>query len=98
MANISPTPLLPSAVYDRSLRNRGDIPLRFSEDAIQAWGPMHNGKQGRPQRWSIAWLSLFAFGTVIRVLPHWNLRFAVAANDDSGPSLHMPMVRPLMLT
>ena len=38
--------------YDRSLRNRGDITLWFSEDAIQAWAPMHNGKQGRPQKFS----------------------------------------------
>ena len=34
--------------YDRSLRNRGDITLWFSEEAIQAWAPKHNGKQGRP--------------------------------------------------
>jgi hypothetical protein len=38
--------------YDRSLRNRGDITLWFSEDAIQAWAPMHNGKQGRPKKLS----------------------------------------------
>ena len=38
--------------YDRSLRNRGDITLWFSEDAIQAWAPKHNGKQGRPQKFS----------------------------------------------
>ena len=38
--------------YDRSLRNRGDITLWFSEDAIQAWTPKHNGKQGRPQKFS----------------------------------------------
>ena len=38
--------------YDRSLRNRGDITLWFSEDAIQAWAPEHNGKQGRPQKFS----------------------------------------------
>jgi hypothetical protein len=42
------------------------------------------------------WFALLAFKTIIRVLPHWNLRFAVPANDDSGPYLHMPMVGPLM--
>ncbi len=37
--------------YDRSLRNRGDITIWFSEDAIQAWSPMHNGKlSGRYSR------------------------------------------------
>ena len=38
--------------YDRSLRNRGDITVWFSDEAIQAWAPKHNGKQGRPQKFS----------------------------------------------
>ena len=52
----------------------------------------------RTRRAPRLWLSLFTFRTVIRVLPHWNLRFAVPANDDGGPSLHMPMVGALMRT
>ena len=54
--------------YDRSLRNRGDITLWFSEEAIQAWAPKHNGKQGRPQKFSDL--------TIETVLTPWCARIA----------------------
>ena len=38
--------------YDRALRNRGDITIWLSEEAIQAWAPKQNGKQGRPKKFS----------------------------------------------
>ena len=38
--------------YDKALRNRGDITIWFSEDAIRAWAPKRNGEQGRPQKYS----------------------------------------------
>ena len=42
-------------------------------------------------------LSFLTLRTVLRVLPHWNLGFTVAADDDIGPSLYMPMVRSLVI-
>ena len=38
------------AEYDRSLRNRGDITIWFSDEAIREWAPKHKGKRGRPQK------------------------------------------------
>ena len=32
--------------YEKSLRNRGDITVWFSQDAIDAWTPQKNGKRG----------------------------------------------------
>jgi len=32
--------------YEKSLRNRGDITVWFSRDAIDAWTPPKNGKRG----------------------------------------------------
>jgi len=32
--------------YEKSLRNRGDITIWFSQDAIEAWTPQQNGKRG----------------------------------------------------
>ncbi len=32
--------------YERSLRNRGDITIWLSRDAIDAWTPPKNGKRG----------------------------------------------------
>ena len=32
--------------YEESLRNRGDITVWFSQDAIEAWTPKNNGKRG----------------------------------------------------
>ncbi|MHC4508727.1 MAG: IS5 family transposase [Planctomycetota bacterium] len=32
--------------YEKSLRNRGDITVWFGQDAIEAWTPRKNGKQG----------------------------------------------------
>ena len=40
------------AEYDRSLRNRGDITIWFSDEAIREWAPKHKGKRGRPQKYS----------------------------------------------
>ena len=37
--------------YDKALRNRGDITIWFSEEAIQEWAPKQNGKQGRPKKY-----------------------------------------------
>jgi hypothetical protein len=38
--------------YERSLRNRGDITLWLSGDAIDAWTPKKNGKRGGQQIYS----------------------------------------------
>ena len=38
--------------YDKSLRTRGDITFWFSEEAIEAWAPKHNGKPGRQRKYS----------------------------------------------
>jgi hypothetical protein len=32
--------------YEKSLRNRGDITVWFSQEAIEAWTPQKNGKRG----------------------------------------------------
>src|SRR5262245_38046424 len=32
--------------YDQALRDRGDIPLWISQDAIDAWSPPMTGKRG----------------------------------------------------
>ena len=32
--------------YDKSLRNRGDITVWLSQDAIKAWTPQKNGRRG----------------------------------------------------
>jgi transposase len=34
--------------YNQALRNRGDITVWFSEEAIQGWHPEKTGKRGRP--------------------------------------------------
>ena len=39
--------------YKRGLRNRGDVTVWFSEDAIAAWTPPGNGRRGGQQRYSI---------------------------------------------
>ena len=38
--------------YDKALRDRGDITIWFSADAIRAWAPKQNGKPGRQRRYS----------------------------------------------
>ena len=38
--------------YDKALRDRGDITVWFSEDAIDAWEPKRSGKPGRQRRYS----------------------------------------------
>ncbi len=34
------------AEYEKSLRDRGDITVWFSQDAIEVWTPQKNGKRG----------------------------------------------------
>jgi hypothetical protein len=34
------------AEYEESLRDRGDITVWFSQDAVEAWTPRKNGKRG----------------------------------------------------
>ena len=42
-----------TAEYNESLRNRGDITIWFSEEAIANWHPKKDsGKRGRPQKYS----------------------------------------------
>jgi transposase len=38
--------------YNQSLRNRGDITVWFSEEAIQGWYPEKTGKRGRPIKYA----------------------------------------------
>jgi hypothetical protein len=38
--------------YDQSLRDRGDITLWISQDALDAWTPPMTGKRGAPPRYS----------------------------------------------
>ena len=38
--------------YDKALRDRGDLTVWFSQDAIDAWEPKHSGKPGRQRRYS----------------------------------------------
>ena len=38
--------------YDQSLRNRGDITLWFSKEAIKAWTPKPTGKRGSQRKYS----------------------------------------------
>ncbi len=59
--------------YDKALRNRGDITLWFSTEAIKAWTPKPNGGRGRQQRYSD-----LAIETVLtlRLLFHLPLRQA----------------------
>ena len=41
--------------YDKSLRNRGDVTVWFSHDAVEAWTPQKNGKRdGQPVYSNIA--------------------------------------------
>jgi len=59
--------------YDRSLRNRGDITLWFSQEAIKAWTPKPKGNPGRQRIYSE-----LAIETVLtlRLLFHLPLRQA----------------------
>jgi hypothetical protein len=34
--------------YNDSLRNRGDITVWFTEEALKGWHPEKSGKRGRP--------------------------------------------------
>jgi hypothetical protein len=40
------------AEYDKALRDRGDITLWISQDAIDAWTPPQTGKRGAPPVYS----------------------------------------------
>ena len=59
--------------YDRSLRNRGDITIWFSQEAIKAWTPKPKGNPGRQRIYSE-----LAIETVLtlRLLFHLPLRQA----------------------
>ena len=38
--------------YEKSLRDRGDIAVWFSQEAVEAWTPPKNGKRGGQPRYS----------------------------------------------
>ena len=38
--------------YDKSLRDWGDVTLWISQEAINAWTPLHNGKRGAQPRYA----------------------------------------------
>ena len=38
--------------YDKSLRDRGDVTLWISQEAIDAWTPPHNGQRGAQPRYA----------------------------------------------
>jgi Transposase DDE domain len=40
------------AEYEQSLRDRGDITLWISQEAIDAWTPPHTGQRGAPPVYS----------------------------------------------
>jgi DDE family transposase len=57
--------------YDKSLRNRGDITLWISQDAIEAWTPPQTGKRGaQPVYSDIAIETALS----LRMLFRWPLR------------------------
>ncbi len=39
--------------YERGLRNRGDVTIWLSEEAVGAWKPAKNGLRGGQRRYSI---------------------------------------------
>jgi hypothetical protein len=54
--------------YDQSLRNRGDITLWISQDAIDAWTPPQTGKRGaQPVYSDVAIETALALGFVARI-------------------------------
>jgi len=69
--------------YERGLRNRGDVTVWFSEEAIAAWTPQGNGRGGGQQRYSD-----FAIETALtlRVVFHLSLR---QAEGFVGSLLHL---------
>jgi len=38
--------------YNKALRQRGDITIWFTEEALAAWHPAKTGARGRPQEYS----------------------------------------------
>ena len=38
--------------YNKALRQRGDITIWFTEEALAAWRPAKTGARGRPQEYS----------------------------------------------
>jgi hypothetical protein len=59
--------------YNEALRRRGDITIRFSEDAINDWRPAKTGARGRPQEYSDVAIETAVF---VRQVLHLPLRRA----------------------
>ena len=59
--------------YNRSLINRGNLTLWFSENAIKSWyqKPKHSNKRGRPRTYSNSYIEL---ALTLRTLFHFPLR------------------------
>jgi hypothetical protein len=52
-----------------ALRNRGDITVWFTEEAIQSWTPESIGKKGRPQKYSNLAIETCLFLRMVYSLP-----------------------------
>jgi hypothetical protein len=57
--------------YNKALRQRGDITIWFTEEALAAWHPAKNGARGRPQEYSDLAIETALF---IRQVFHLSLR------------------------
>ena len=69
--------------YERGLRNRGDVTVWFSEEAIAAWTPPGNGRCGGQQRYSDLAIET---ALTLRVVFHLPLR---QAEGFVGSLLHL---------
>ncbi len=69
------------AEYEKSLRNRGDITVWFSQDAIDAWTP--------PKEWKAGWPTcLFRHGHRNFTVPEIGLSSSIAP-DRGIPRVHI---------
>ncbi len=57
------------AEYNNALRQRGDITVWFTEEAIQAWTPEGTGMKGRPQKYSNLAIETCLFLRMVYSLP-----------------------------
>ena len=55
--------------YNESLRNRGDITIWFTDNAIQSWIPNRTGKKGCPQEYSNLAIETCLFLRIVYSLP-----------------------------
>jgi hypothetical protein len=55
--------------YNESLRNRGDITVWFTEEAINGWKPEKTGGRGRPQDYSALAIETCLFLRLVFSLP-----------------------------